>query len=466
MVYEVPNKYYFRIHHVRPRFKDDVESVLLYMANKVCKIGIKPKKEFKDKLNSEIYEYPGNAKKALKTVNNWRTEICALFGFFIDDGKNTIPGNIAKLLSQDGDIPEMFNYFLYKFQYPGAHIKSQAIQQQIECHVKFQPAKYILNVLTEAKDKNPDEAYISVAECTHCIFNDLRCTRINHEDYSVTWNRIITNRRQKTIYDTQGDVTRYAKDILDYMSKAGLLNESNGSYYINDLAKENIDKIRNNTQSFTLYDSMIKEGKADIKSINQQKIKWFKYVNSISNVNLATDVFAYMHRSLDNYNKAKETMEKAIANNLTYQNTKQIGDQGEGLVYKYETDYVEDHDRKDLCHLITFIPTQLAVGYDFNSIEPSTELRRFIEVKTTISSSPLVVNSFHMTPNEVRTARTVRQHYFIYRLKVMKNRQPLLTIIKDPISLVEKGEIDGDLTDMSDGLDINYNPQKFKEVSI
>ena len=173
-----------------------------------------------------------------------------------------------------------------------------------------------------------------------------------------------------------------------------------------------------------------------------------------------------MHRSLDNYNKAKETMEKAIANNLTYQNTKQIGDQGEGLVYKYETDYVEDHDRKDLCHLITFIPTQLAVGYDFNSIEPSTELRRFIEVKTTISSSPLVVNSFHMTPNEVRTARTVRQHYFIYRLKVMKNRQPLLTIIKDPISLVEKGEIDGDLTDMSDGLDINYNPQKFKEVSI
>ena len=355
---------------------------------------------------------------------------------------------------------------MYKFQYPGAHIKSQAIQQQIECHVKFQPAKYILNVLTEAKDKNPDEAYISVAECTHCIFNDLRCTRINHEDYSVTWNRIITNRRQKTIYDTQGDVTRYAKDILDYMSKAGLLNESNGSYYINDLAKENIDKIRNNTQSFTLYDSMIKEGKADIKSINQQKIKWFKYVNSINNVNLATDVFAYMHRSLDNYNKAKETMEKAIANNLTYQNTKQIGDQGEGLVYKYETDYVEDHDRKDLCHLITFIPTQLAVGYDFNSIEPSTELRRFIEVKTTISSSPLVINSFHMTPNEVRTARTVRQHYFIYRLKVMKNRQPLLTIIKDPISLVEKGEIDGDLTDMSDGLDINYNPQKFKEVSI
>lgn len=466
MVYKVPSKYYFRIHHVRPRFKDDIESVLFFMANKICKIGTEPKREFKDALNSEIYKYPGNADKALKTINNWRTEISSLFGFFIDDGKNVIPGKIARMLSEDGDIPEMFNYFLYKFQYPGAHIKVQAIQEQIEHHVKFQPAKYILNVLKEAKRVTPDEAYISVAECTHCIFNDLRCTNINHEDYSITWKRIITNRRQKTFYDTKGDVTRYAKDILDYMNKAGLLNESNGSYYNNDLAEKTIAKIRDNNHSFNLYDSMIVKGKADTDNINQQKTKWFEYVNDIDNIQLATDVFAYMNRTLDKYNKAKENIEKSIVENLTYQNTKQIGDQGEGLVYKFETDYVVKHNRQDLKHLITFIPTQLAVGYDFNSIEPSTELRRFIEVKTTISSSPLVINSFHMTPNEVRTARTVRQHYFIYRLKVMKNRQPLLTIIKDPISLVEKGEIDGDLTDMSDGLDINYNPQKFKEVSI
>ena len=27
-MYKVPDEYYFRIHHVRPRFKDDVENVL------------------------------------------------------------------------------------------------------------------------------------------------------------------------------------------------------------------------------------------------------------------------------------------------------------------------------------------------------------------------------------------------------------------------------------------------------
>lgn len=26
-MYKVPDEYYFRIHHVRPRFKDDVENV-------------------------------------------------------------------------------------------------------------------------------------------------------------------------------------------------------------------------------------------------------------------------------------------------------------------------------------------------------------------------------------------------------------------------------------------------------
>ena len=30
--YEIPEEYYFRIHHCRPRFKGNVENVLIYMA--------------------------------------------------------------------------------------------------------------------------------------------------------------------------------------------------------------------------------------------------------------------------------------------------------------------------------------------------------------------------------------------------------------------------------------------------
>lgn len=464
-MYKVPEKFYFRIHHVRPRFKSNLESVLFYMANKICQIGPLNRKEFKEKLNKEIFKFPGNSDSSEKTINNWRTEICSLFGFFIDNGTDVISGNIAKLLAQSGDIPRTFNYFLYKFQYPGAHIKNKAIAGQITNHIKFQPAKYILNVLDAAKKLNPEQAYISIGECTHCIFNDLRCTSINHEPFEKTWKRIINNRHQNAEYNTKGDITRYAKDILDYMTSAGLLNHLNNSYYMNDLASKTIKQIKR-SPGFSEYDSMIETGTPSLDKIKQIKIDWFDYVNDIENISLSTDIFAYMNSTKERYNKDKENIERAIKESLRYENTKEVGDQGESIVYKYEIDNVNKNNRQDLSHLITFIPTPLAVGYDFNSIEPSNELRRYIEVKSTISSSKLIINSFHMTPNEVRTARTVGEHYFVYRLKIMKDKKPLLTIINNPIELIKQNKLVGDLNDTSHGLDVSYNPTEFKEVEI
>lgn len=466
-MYKVPKKYYFRIHHVRPRFKTDVESVLYFVANKICKIGVKDRLEFKEELNKSLFEFPGNANKSEKTINNWRTEISSLFGFFIDDGNKTKPGEIAELLAKSGDIPQTFDYFLYKFQYPGAHIKPKSIKDEIEHHVKFQPAKYILNTLEVAQKENPDQPYITAFECTHCIFNDLRCTRMDHESYKTTWDRIISNRRRKVVYDTRGDVIRYSKDILDYMVQAGLLNECDNAFYINSLASNVIKQIESNTNSFKKYDDMIKKGVVkSLDDINKFKLDWFNYVNDISSINLKTDIYAYMNQRLSKYNEDKQKIEKAIKNSLQYKNTKDIGDQGEGLIYQYEIDNVENNNRHDLAHLITFIPTRLAVGFDFNSIEPSNELRKYIEVKSTISSSKLIVNSFHMTSNEVRTAKTVGDHYFIYRLKITKGERPLLTIIKNPIDLIKKNKLDGDLSDTSNGLDITYNPCDFEEIKI
>ncbi|MBQ4015465.1 MAG: hypothetical protein II610_09490, partial [Treponema sp.] len=79
-MYKVPDEYYFRIHHVRPRFKDDVENVLFYMAHCCSTLKELPFNEYKDKLNTMIQLYPENAGKTEKTINNWRTEIAALFG--------------------------------------------------------------------------------------------------------------------------------------------------------------------------------------------------------------------------------------------------------------------------------------------------------------------------------------------------------------------------------------------------
>ncbi len=80
-MYEVPKEYYIRLHHVRPRFKNDIENVLIFVASEIAKIPELPKEEFKLRINDAIKQYPGNSILEQKTIDNWRTEISALFGF-------------------------------------------------------------------------------------------------------------------------------------------------------------------------------------------------------------------------------------------------------------------------------------------------------------------------------------------------------------------------------------------------
>lgn len=472
-MYFVPQKNSFRIHHVRPRFKNNIESVLAFLSMQISIIGKRKSSEFKKRLNKSIYRFPGNQNKTEKTINNWRTEISALFAFYIDDGKNTTPGSIAINLADNQNVAQMCNYFLYRFQYPGAHIKAEEIQKQIEHHIKFHPASYLLHVLREASIKNPEEAYISVAEATHCIFNDLRCTSINHEDYSTTWKRILVNRRSEVVYDTAGDVTRYAGDILDYMTIAGLLNKVRNSFYINELASNAVQGFLqiDNDSFFNGYDPYIQAGKATLSDIKELKQDWFKFASNIDDIPIKQDVIAYISTSNFKYEQAqsemKNAIEESILNDTEYANTKEIGDTGEGLVFQHEVNTVINKNRNDLTHLITFIPTPLSVGYDFNSIEPDNELRRYIEVKTTVSSVPLRVYSFHMTKNEVRTAMTIPEHYFVYRLHIIKGEEPKLRIMKNPMKLIDEHKLMLDPNnDIANGITVTYDPEDFKEVKI
>ena len=115
-IYETPQEYFFRIHHIRPRFKNDVENVLFYMATEIAKLKPEEHEAFKQKLNTTIKLYPGNASKELKTINNWRTEISSLFGLTEYDGDISKPGRMALLLSESQDLIEFFRYFLFYFQ--------------------------------------------------------------------------------------------------------------------------------------------------------------------------------------------------------------------------------------------------------------------------------------------------------------------------------------------------------------
>ena len=113
--YKIPEQYYFRIHHVRPRFKGDVENVLIYIAEELVKIGEKEKNSFINEINNSIYRYPGNANRKLKTINNWRTEISALFGFIEHTSTTEKPGLRAIELAHEHDLVKTFKNFLFSF---------------------------------------------------------------------------------------------------------------------------------------------------------------------------------------------------------------------------------------------------------------------------------------------------------------------------------------------------------------
>jgi hypothetical protein len=479
--YRIPDEYFFRIHHVRPRFKGDIENVLIYMAEEITAVGERPTDDFVSAVDAAIYRYPGNAHRELKTINNWRTEISALFGFIEHTATTDKPGRRAVELAERQDLVECFKIFLYNFQYPGAHIKPKNVLEQIEAGVHFKPAQYILKLLRYANEGGGNAVGITKFEVCHCIFNDLRVTRDN-EGVEKTWERILHNRKSGYEYDQTGDVIRYAGDIIDYMEIANLLKTYDSrTYYLNTLEEESIIKFCESTEWFAEYDAMLKNRSGSLQAVKDCTAGWFAYVNrDIQDTDFATDILAYIASDDDELKTLKENiateqdatlsdlvdrdneLQRRIASYYDAFTTKDIGDIGESLVHGHECMRIKLGEREDLIHLIQRIPTQFAVGYDISSVELD-ERKRYIEVKTTISSKPLHFNRIHLTKNEWNTASSTHDRYYVYRLLLSKSERKLF-LLQDPVGLYKK-----DLINMipSDGADITFDPQhvgRFEEL--
>lgn len=441
-MYSVPQKYFFRLHQVRPRFKNQIEDVLFYVSQAIANLPKDNKENFRKKLNVAIRQFPGNSRSTQKTIDNWRTEISSLFGFIVYDGNYRMPGRRAQELAVNMDLAEFFKCFLYTFQYPGAHITKESIVKQIEHGVHFKPAKYILKVMKYASKKEGKEIFLTTAEVCHCIFNDLRCTRDNESEYRV-WKRIKDNRQNKVEYDTTGDVVRYAGDILDYMVHANLLKCYDGKHYgIQQLENENVEKFVSSNNWFAGYDSLIKERTASYDQIDAAYEEWFRYVKQdMGSMSFATNVATFISDTTEQLNHLNEQLieNHKLLTGAEEVSTKDIGDLGENLVFGHECRRIKLEGREDLIHLIKLIPTSFAIGYDISSIEKD-ERKRCIEVKTTISRKRLQINQVHLTRNEWNTARSFLDRYFIYRLLISKEKNELL-VIQNPVKLYESKRI-------------------------
>ena len=451
--YEVPKEYYYRIHHIRPRFKDQVENVLVSISTEIANIGRGKNYEFRALLNDAIRDYPGNQEKTDKTINNWRTEISSLFGLFIEELEVTSPGLRAIELAEDQDLRAFFKKFLYSFEYPGGHLKNHEIVKLCQKGIHFNPAQYIIQVMDAGRTQENSNIFLTTEEVTHCIFNDLRVTR-DQRDPLDTWKLINANRDNKMVYDSRGDTIRYAGDIIDYMVIANILILKGHRFMLN--YSEKIVKILKNTnRRFEGYMPYMGDSNVTIEDIRDQRISWFKYVNeSFDNVDFSTDILQFLPETIQ---FEKENIVISLQEHIetaTQLSTAIIGLSGETLVVTLEKEKLYKANQEHLLHLVNFIPTALGVGYDIQSFESDgSEIRRYIEVKTTVSSKAISFNSLHITQNEWRTIQSVKDRYFIYRLAINEYTKRLY-IIPNVYGQIQKGKIT--VTKGSNGYDLRF----------
>ncbi len=463
MRYTVPDEFYYRVHHIRPRFKNNIENVLIYIATEIANIGEKETSEFNELLNDAIRLFPGNLTKEPKTIDNWRTEISSLFGF-IQSSKETslsCPGLRATELADKQDLIHSFKLFLYHFQYPGGHLKPHETKKLIEEGVRFKPTKYILQMLEYAEKTEDRRVSINAAEATHCILNDLRVIRDGRNIEDV-WELIKNNRDHNLEYDWTGDIIRYAGDILDYMEIANLLESHGRNFYINNMERAALGIFVKSDEWFNVYDSFIDSREVTLEQVNELQEGWFNYVNSQKEEGFFdTDILALLSESTEEYELLRckvvdEFLERVEGGDAV--GTKDIGDMGENLVHGHECMRVKIGGREDIIHLIKLIPNHFAVGYDIQSVELD-ETKRLVEVKTTISSRELNFAKFHLTSNEWKTAESYGERYYVYRLLLSKGTKRLF-LLQDPV-----GKYKEDKLKMipRDGVDVTFKPDECGE---
>lgn len=458
MIYNVPRQYFYRLHHPRPRFKRDVENVLVYIATRISRIPRMRTRDFMDLVNTDIRMYPGNAVVTQKTINNWRTEIASLFGLIEYDSEEgeCWPGNMAHILANTQDLIQFFSNFLFSFQYPGGHLKPHETLNMISAGIKFKPAAYLLGLLSFAERETGSRFGITKPELTHCVFNDLRVTR-NEREYSDVLQLLTENGEREIKYDSRGDVIRYAGDVLDYMVLAKLLVLRGNYYYINPLENYKVSVFTESDRSFQGFDRFYGAARVTGPDIRAEYDAWFAYVNEITDPEtFKTDVLSYF---LELEQQEETTLPEPVQHYIAQArkkgyNTKEIGDMGENLVHGHECMRIKLAGRQDLIHLIKRIPDYLAVGYDIQSVE-SDERKKYIEVKTTISDQAIRFKQFHLTTNEWVVAEGLAEGYFVYRLAVSREGARLF-LIQNPV-----GKYKSDLLRMipRDGADIEFSDE-------
>lgn len=441
-MYKTPEEHFFRLHFERSRFNRRLEDMLLVLAGKIISMGMLEKEQFDELLDGIIRESaPG--KLTEKTIRNQRTEMIRLFGLVKYVDGLVVPGNRLILLAQSQDTPRFFKSFCKQFQFPGGFLKPDKISAMAVAGVRFKPAKYILRLMKVAESKY-GEFGISASEVAHFIFNDKRVIVENEEPAKVI-ERVREIRNQGIKTDNTSDVIRYARDFLNYMVEANLMSEFKGIYMVNNGEKRAIHSLLKDNEFFDKYSSVIKkDGSWDKDEFKEVDLKWAEwFADEVEDKALETPTTALVRDDAnypEQWKRIKDILEQKDSKTRGGA-LKEIGDEGEKIVYEYEKEFVAAA-RKDLKHLVMLVSGKTSLGYDIISVQASEGRRKkYIEVKTTKKNyEPEAEIPFTISINEWSVAEQHGDDYFIYRVIITKQGVSIFAI-QNPVLRNSEGSL-------------------------
>lgn len=416
--------------------------MLLLLSAKITNLGITNKSQF-DSLLDQIIKETSAEPLVEKTIRNQRTEMIRLFGLVKYVDSTAYPGKRLSSLSQTQDIPMFFKSFCKQFQFPGGFLKPDRICEMALAGVEFKPAKYILTLLKNGESRFGSFA-ISAAETTHFIFNDKRVT-VGNEHTSAILDRIMEIRKTREELDKTSDVVRYARDFLNYMVEANLLDELEGMYRINPKEGKAIHSIVSDKGFFHGFKEVFKpDGTWDTETFRKIDAQWMEwFADSVEDETLETPTIALVKDDTklpDEWTKIRQLLEKRDPN-VRATALKELGDEGEKIVYEHEKGTVQQK-RPDLVSHVRIVSDNTLLGYDVLSLHDSEERRKkYIEVKTTKKNYETNVPiPFIITINEWTVAKQLGDDYFVYRVTITKEGVSIFAI-QNPVLRHDEGNL-------------------------
>lgn len=438
-MYKIPDNYFLRLHFERSRFSRRLEDMLLLLAIKMVDIGTIAKEDF-DKLLDDVIRQNNPVGTSDKTIRNQRTEMIRLFGLVKHIDGVVIPGKRLILLAENQDIPSFFKSFCKRFQYPGGFLKPDRVSELVINKVRFKPASYILRLLLAGESKHGNFA-ISSAEVTHFVFNDKRIT-VENENVGTVVDRILNSRSKDEKLDKTSDVIRYARDFLNYMVNANLLNELKGIYFLNHQEERAIRSIISDKEFFDGYSDVIKpDGSWNTNKYRKVDSEWSEwFADTKDEEELITPALALVKETNfpSEYKKIKALLERGVSKAGAL---KALGDEGQKIAYEHEINVIGKY-KKEYTKFVKDVSSESGLGYDLLSVYPIEVVKeKYIEVKTTKKNFDTGIEiPFLITSNEWEVAKKLGDDYYIYRVIITKDGYTIFTI-KNPYKVHGSGHI-------------------------